>query len=319
MPTAGFVDIRTQSGYRIAALHTGWVGVKRTHRELDVPAWLAVPSIMLGSKFAPWMPIICYAVVPPSAAAAAADVRSSGISAAPPSAGTVLVDTGPAEDINDPSYYACDPHNEFFYKRNLRFYVRPGETLGPRLGQAQIEPSSVSDLVITHFHADHVGGAHLLPNAQAITGPGNWPNHVGAFTCKLPRGFNPRAAEYTSTAPVPAGSSSVFQELFPATHALTPDGRVRVVPLPGHTPGHCGVALLDGQQTWLMAGDATFDVDQTSRCGVCGVSQDVPLALDTQRRIKQLLERDPHAVLLPAHDPDAFARLQTSGRAVVPK
>jgi glyoxylase-like metal-dependent hydrolase (beta-lactamase superfamily II) len=41
---------------------------------------------------------------------------------------------------------------------------------------------------------------------------------------------------------------------------------------------------------------------------VCGVSEDVAAALDTQRLIKrQLATHD--TVLLPAHDPDVFARL----------
>ena len=70
--------------------------------------------------------------------------------------------------------------------------------------------------------------------------------------------------------------------------------------------------MVDGGKSWLCAGDATFDVAQSQRCGVCGISQDVALATATQRRLKRLLELDASAVLLPAHDPDALQRLAES-------
>src|SRR5512137_2737136 len=83
---------RTPGGLRIVAMRTGWVGVKTQHRELGVPRWWAIPSIMLGSAWADWMPIVSYAIVHPE--------------------GTVLVDTGPSQRINEPNYFACDKRDE---------------------------------------------------------------------------------------------------------------------------------------------------------------------------------------------------------------
>jgi N-acyl homoserine lactone hydrolase len=290
----------TPSGIRIVALRTGWVGVKRTHRELGrVPRGLALPAILFGRTWAAWMPILCYAIVHPTE-------------------GTVLVDTGPAPNVNEPDYYAPDPNSAFFYQRNLRFHVPPGDTLAPRLAEAGIAPASVRALVLTHLHGDHVGGVDIVaPHATTYVGPGNWPTHLGAFTARLPAGFAPVTARYQprpkEEQPAAAGTAAAaLDDLFPDTHALTADGTVRIVPLPGHTPGHAGVAVVDGGRVWLIAGDATFDVDQTHRCGVCGISQDVRGALVTQRRLATLLQRAPSTVLLPAHDPDAPARLHAS-------
>ena len=313
LPT--LAETTTPSGIRVVALRTGWVGVKTTHRELDVPAVLAVPAIMLGGRWAAWMPIVSYLVVHPVD-------------------GAMLVDTGPDPAINAPDYFVDDPNNGFFYRRNLRFHVPEGDSLGPRLAQAGVDPAAVRTLLITHFHGDHIGGVGLLPNARAYVGPGNWPNHLGAFTKRLPAGFHPTDADYRAAGPsgapgtpgTGAGPSeapgtmgteaAVFDELFPETHRLTADGTVRIVPLPGHTPGHAGLAVVDGGRVWLMAGDATFDVQQTQRCGVCGISQNVAQALATQARLQALMERAPGTVLLPAHDPDVFQRLaKTGGRA----
>ena len=208
----------TPSGIRIVAMRTGWVGVKSTHRELEIPSFLAVPAIFLSRVWAQWMPIICYAIVHPSQ-------------------GTVLVDAGPDADINNPDYYSCDPNNEFFYKRNLRFHVPDGEVLSQRLQQAGIAPQSIRKLVITHFHADHVGGVGCLPrDTTAFVGPGNWPSHLGAFTCRLPKGFSPVIADYK---PQPAAGTSAttshLDSIFPETHNLTTDGRVRIASAGPHS------------------------------------------------------------------------------------
>lgn len=307
LPTADAVapvsEATTPSGIRIVAMRCGWVGVKHTHRELDVPAPFAVPSIFLGRQWAPWMPIFAYAVQHPAGA-------------------TVLVDTGPSERVNDADYYSADPFNEVFYKRNLRFHLPEGrgDTLVPRLAQAGIAPSAVDTLLITHFHGDHVGCVDAVAHARGLTGPGNWPTHVGAFTARLPRGWTPEAAVYTPApspsmpASPPSAAVMALDDLFPATQRLTPDGAVRVVPLPGHTPGHVGLAVVDGGRVWLVAGDATFDDDQTRRCGVCGVSQDVSIARETQHRLRALLERGGpgEVVLLPSHDPAVPGRLSAS-------
>jgi glyoxylase-like metal-dependent hydrolase (beta-lactamase superfamily II) len=152
--------------------------------------------------------------------------------------------------------------------------------------------------VITHFHADHTGGVGLFKNASFITGPGNWPKHVGALTCRLPKAFKPEVTNYNS------GPLDEFSE----SQSLTTDGSVRLVPLTGHTPGHLGLLVKDGAVSYLMAGDATFDLDQTQRGAICGVSQNVHDARQTQSLIQnQILKHT--TVLLPAHDPAVLSRL----------
>jgi N-acyl homoserine lactone hydrolase len=277
--TPTMAQTTTVSGIRIHALRTGWVAVKGTHRELDVPRVLALPSIIFGRDWAPWMPIIVFAIEHPE--------------------GVILVDTGPSPQINDTDYYACDKNNEFFYKRNLRFSVPAGDTLRPRLMQAGIDPARVASLVITHFHADHIGGVDVVPQAKAFTGVGNWPQHTGSFTCRLPAGFQPQLVDTSAVAATDLAKST----------ALTVDGRVRLVPLPGHTAGHIGVAVTDGGHTWLMVGDATFDLDQTERGAVTGVSQDISNAQATQKQLKRTAASGAVTVL-PAHDPSVFTRLR---------
>jgi N-acyl homoserine lactone hydrolase len=268
----GVAMTTTQSGIKIYALRTGFVGVKKTHRELNVPDFLAVPSIFLQWTWAPWMPVISYVVIHPE--------------------GTFVVDTGVPTQINDENYYDCDEFNKVFYKRNMSFSIPATDSFKNRLHQIGVDPGSVKKVLITHFHADHTGGIEDLPQAEILTGPGNWPKHVGSFTCRLPNGFSPKQLEYTDGA---------FDQ-FDKSKTLTSDGKIRIVPLVGHTPGHSGLVINDGGVTYLFAGDATFDQDQTDRGAVCGVSQHLHDARETQHLIKQQGLRF-NTVLLPAHDP----------------
>ena len=263
----------TPSGWRIHAIRTGFVRVKSAHRDLRVPAALRIPAIVLDPFWAEWMPIFVYVVEHPER--------------------TVLVDTGPPPGINDPDFYARDPGNGWFYHRNLRVALPPGEDLAERLAAAGIDAAAVRDVVVTHFHGDHVGGFDLLPNATAHVGAG-WSTHVGSLTVHLPAAFSPRVAAVDADGRQP----------------LTADGGVSIVALPGHTPGHLGLLVEDGGQRWIVAGDATFDPLQTGSLGVAGVSEDVAQARATQARLRDLVREG--AFLLPSHDPAVPDRLAAS-------
>ena len=267
----------TPSGIVIDAYRMGWVGVKGTHRELDVPAFLAIPSIFLGRQWTPWLPIIGFAIRHPE--------------------GTILVDAGPAAGFSDPAYWACDKRTGFFYRKNLRFNLPADELLAPRLAALGITDDSVRAIVVTHFHADHIGGLEGRTDRRVITGAGNWPRHVGSFTCRFPASFAP---ETIPDAP--------FDTALVGGRALTRDGAVRVIPVPGHTPGHVGVVIEDGPTRILLAGDATFDLDQSARGGITGVATDKAAARATQRTLTAL-DRG-NVLVLPAHDTTVFARMR---------
>lgn len=276
--TPTYARHRVEGGETIHALRTGWVRVKRTHRELDVVRGWRFPAIITQREWASWMPIVVYAIE-----------RTDG--------SMILVDTGPSPRIMDADYFGCDPRGEWFYRRNLDFRADGGDNLRDRMAEVGLDPGKVTDVVISHFHADHVGGLDLVPTARVLVGEGNWPKHTGSFTCSLGPDFKPTIAAYDR------------KELGPFTSSLplTPDGHVAMVPLPGHTPGHAGVAIRDGDRLWIVAGDATFDDDQSRRGAVSGATQDVKDALETQGRLANAMAVG--AVLLPAHDLEAFSKL----------
>lgn len=94
---------------------------------------------------------------------------------------------------------------------------------------------------------------------------------------------------------------------------------IAIVPLPGHTPGHCGVAVRDGEKWLFHAGDAFFHRGQIET-----PPAPVPFALkifqrkaDTDRaerianqeRLRRLNEAHGGEIaIFNAHDPVCFDR-----------
>jgi glyoxylase-like metal-dependent hydrolase (beta-lactamase superfamily II) len=98
---------------------------------------------------------------------------------------------------------------------------------------------------------------------------------------------------------------------FPASHPITRDGRIVLVPTPGHVGGHVSVVVRGDGVTWFLAGDATYSQANLVAERTDGVTNDPATALATLRTIRQFARQEP-TVVLPAHDPLAPGRLAAS-------
>jgi N-acyl homoserine lactone hydrolase len=95
---------------------------------------------------------------------------------------------------------------------------------------------------------------------------------------------------------------------FPHSLRLTAAGDVTVVPLPGHSPGHLGVVVADGDHSILLAGDSSYTQDLMLRGRPDGVGADEEAERLTHERIRAFAASTP-TVYLVAHDPETGARL----------
>ena len=267
------------SGLRLHAIQTGWVAVKQPHRSFDGPDALALPAIVASAAWTGWMPVRAWMIEHPD--------------------GTIVVDTGEtARMVDDPDYAACDAASGWFYGSKLRFALRPDDEIGPQLGSLGIDPASVRTVAMTHLHSDHMGGMGWFPNAQFLASASDAMGHPGALLCRVPDPARVDAIDHGEPG----------RGAFAASRAITSDGAVALVPTPGHTRGHQSVLIADGDRSWLLAGDAAFDLAQVRNGTQAGIAEDRAAARQTLALLRRQAD-DYGTIVLPTHDDEALAQI----------
>jgi len=239
-------------------------------------------------------------------------------------AGLVLVDTGfGTRDI-------AHPHrrlSEFFLKLN-NIRLRPEETAVAQVRALGFDPADVRHIVITHLDFDHAGGIEDFPNAAihvtsrekdvALAGRG------GAFVGR--KRYRPQQWDEVldwRLYPMGQGERWFGFDAVRDLDGLPPE--ILLVPLVGHTWGHCGVAVQSDDGWLLHADDAYFyrgeiGAEQpTCPPGLAGYQRlmevDRHARLTNQARLRKLsLEHGGEVRIFCAHDPVEFEIM--SGQSV---
>jgi len=215
--------------------------------------------------------------------------------------GLMLVDTGETARVHERGYH---PRWHPFFRRSSAFQVTPDDEIGPQLRMIGVRPRDIRQIVMTHLHTDHAGGAAHLVGQKTWVHPIEWRRAQGFggqvqgyLPHRWPQWWDPEPIRFESVAFGP------FRERM----SLTKRGDVFVVPTPGHTPGHMSV-IVRGSPSIFIAGDTSYTQDLLVQGVVDGVSPDEGVARQTNQRILALAREQP-LVYLPSHDPQSADRL----------
>jgi glyoxylase-like metal-dependent hydrolase (beta-lactamase superfamily II) len=120
----------------------------------------------------------------------------------------------------------------------------------------------------------------------------------GYLNQRWPAWFQPRLVDFDQT---PFGS-------FSGQFTLTKSGDIRLVPTPGHSPGHLSVILVEGDLSIIFAGDASYTEDLLISGKADGIGMDPQGQRESYKKILAYAGQNP-TVYLPSHDPGSKERL----------
>lgn len=222
----------------------------------------------------------------------------------------VLVDTGWHERIRTDPVAALNRLALTMYQGRQE----PGQELPARLEALGYRLRDLTHVVMTHLHSDHASGLAYLKglDVPVVLGPGEWreANRNPAYVkhqFRLPLAY--RDAEYHTLRGVPG---------FDAAHDLLGDGRILLLPTPGHTRGHQSL-LVRGERDVLLTADSAYDRDALAR-GILPGSLSAPkAAARSLAAVRRFVDDEPDAIVQFGHDPATFdatrRALRTLGRS----
>ena len=222
-----------------------------------------------------------------------------------PHKGYILFDTG---------------YSQRFYKETRSFpsslyrYLTPvylQKTLKEQLLEQNIHPEEISYVVISHFHADHIGGLDDFPKAQFICHP----QAINAIKDKrgfkaLLQGFLPGLLPkdfYERLLLLNKQECSLAKNMAPFTTGfdLFDDASLYAISLPGHAPGQIGLYFQADKATFLVADSCwhqeTFQKLHYPSQLTYLIHDDKKAYLETINKLHQLYLNNPQIDIIPSH------------------
>ncbi|MEV0374906.1 MBL fold metallo-hydrolase [Streptomyces sp. NPDC050636] len=232
--------------------------------------------------------------------------------------GLVLIETGlGTDDVRRPEDSLAPEWMELAQPR-----LRPAETALRQIERLGYAAADVRHIALTHLDVDHCGGLPDFPEARVHVMEAELRAALAEAPSRRYRpahwAHGPRWETYE-----PGGASEEWGGFAGVRQLTGVHGDFRIVPLGGHSAGHAGIAVRDGDHWLLHAGDAYFyhreiAVDAPHSHPLLDVVQlsaqvDEKLRIANQERLRDVAAAGDTAgeriTVLNAHDPWDYLRL----------
>lgn len=198
--------------------------------------------------------------------------------------GLILVDTGVGtRDLAD-----ITGRMGRVFKHVVRPILDPESTAIAQIRKLGFDPADVRHIIPTHLDLDHAGGLPDFPDATVHVFE---PEHRAAMNrATLPERERYRP-QHWAHGPRWALRSEQGERWFgfDGVRAISGVDDVLLIPLQGHTRGHCGIAVRAEDGWWLHAGDAYFFHGETRQPPSCTPGLKLfqrMVAIDNRRRLE---------------------------------
>jgi glyoxylase-like metal-dependent hydrolase (beta-lactamase superfamily II) len=208
-----------------------------------------------------------------------------------------LWDTGMSDSI------AAKPEGVSAAGGLLTLWVR--KTLASQLEALGVPPAAVTDIALSHFHADHAGNANLFTSARLYIQQPEYDAAFGADAAKF--GFNPALYGKLKDSPIVK---------LDGDHDVFGDGSVMILSTPGHTPGHqCLLVRLPDRGPVVLSGDMVHFQDNWIHRRIPSRNFDKAQTAHSMEKVAALLAKE-NAELWINHDKAHSATIAKAPAAV---
>lgn len=239
-----------------------------------------------------------------------------------PEHGALLFDTGYSERFHQET--ATYPNR--LYAKLTPVSFTPEESAAVQLAALGIPPERIKTVVLSHFHADHVGAARDFPAARYLYSAESYAamRPLGAFGAVragflkglLPEDFEARSAHFED---LPSCELGAAYAPFDRGTDLFGDRSVVAIPLPGHAVGHYGLMVQTADGPVFLVADAVYKTrafqEHRRPMGIARlIFADWKGYLDTLSRLHAFHRARPDVLIMPAHCQEAWEAWQARCR-----
>jgi N-acyl homoserine lactone hydrolase len=176
--------------------------------------------------------------------------------------------------------------------------IRVKRSLVDQLAELKLKPEQIEIIGISHWHFDHVGQAARFPQARLL---------MGKADLDLLRA-TPPADEDSAKGLAHWLSGGGKLEEVAADKDIFGDGRVVMLKLPGHTPGHYALLVRLASGPVLLSGDQYHFTEQVKNRGVPPFNHDRADTLASMDRFDRIAANLKAKVVI-QHEPADIAKL----------
>ncbi len=184
----------------------------------------------------------------------------------------------------------------------------PGGELLSNLARLGVRPADIDVVVNTHLHFDHVGwnclrsgGAFVptFPNAEYWIARKEWDFWTDPAIID-------EEGQHLRTDVLPLRDSPQLR-LVDGEAAVTPE--LSLLPTPGHTPGHCSLAISSAGERGIILGDVAHHPLHLIRFWVAAIDELPRVSRRTKRALAERLIAEQALVAAGHFTPNSFGRL----------
>jgi len=231
-----------------------------------------------------------------------------------PDLGWILFDTGYTERF----FEATKSYPNKFYALITKVFINKEDEVKEQLKRNGILPEDIKHIIISHFHADHIGGIKDFKNAiiycskvafQQVKGISNLlAFSKGILKDLLPEDIEKRLKFIENVCKLEP------DEIFVTKYDLFSDKSIYAYQLPGHAAGQIGISLQTEKAKYFLIADACWD--ERAYKNLALPSSIVRFFFDSWSNYKKSIlkikifhERNPDVTIVPTHCINSSSKL----------